>query len=210
LPVGPLVNYGYEGEVLHLVEMKAQRSLADGTTVVLAARADWLVCKEVCIPEGADLTLSLPVAATAIPDPRWSGAIAAAQSALPRPLAGWQATASGSGGEIKLRLVAPQGAVDPGTIRFFPYVADKIDPSGPQPVTREGDAYVVALPVAHTATGPFDRLAGVVTAAGDSVERVRRRSKSLSPAVSSRDRSPPLPRLPRSILHRRGAPTATR
>jgi hypothetical protein len=48
----------------------------------------------------------------------------------------------------------PQGAVDPGTIRFFPFVADKIDPSGPQPVTREGNAYVVALPVAHTATGP--------------------------------------------------------
>ena len=165
LPVGPLVNYGYEGEVLHLVEMKPQRSLADGGSVVLAARADWLVCKEVCIPEGADLTLSLPVASTATADPRWSGPIAAAQSALPRPLAGWQASASGSGGEIKLTLMPPQGAVDPGTIRFFPYVADKIEPSGPQPVTRDGNAYVVSLPVAHTATGPFSRLAGVVTAA---------------------------------------------
>ena len=56
LPVGPLVNYGYEGEALHLVETSPQRSLAhrrhDGHS---RARADWLVCKEVCIPEGADL-----------------------------------------------------------------------------------------------------------------------------------------------------------
>ncbi len=61
LPVGPLVNYGYEGEVLHLVELLPQRTLAVGDTAVLAARAEWLVCKEVCIPEGADLTLALPV-----------------------------------------------------------------------------------------------------------------------------------------------------
>jgi thiol:disulfide interchange protein DsbD len=165
LPVGPLVNYGYEGDVLHLVELKPQRTLADGGTVTLAARADWLVCKEVCIPEGADVTLSLPVAASAAPDSRWSGPIAAARAALPRPLAGWQASASGSGTSVKLTLTPPAGAADPGTIRFFPYVADKIDPSGPQPVTRDGNAYVIALPVAHTLAGPLDRLAGVVTAA---------------------------------------------
>ena len=164
LPVGPLVNYGYEGEVLHLVEMNPQRMLADGSTVTLAARAEWLVCKEVCIPEGADLTLSMAVAPSASLDPRWGSAIVAAQAALPRPLAGWQASGSGSGASIKLMLVPPAGSAEPGTIRFFPYVADKIDPSGPQPVTRDGKAYVVALPVAHTLAGPLDRLAGVVTA----------------------------------------------
>ena len=165
LPVGPLVNYGYEGEVLHLVELKPRKALAEGSPVTLAARAEWLVCKEVCIPEGADLSLTLPVAASAGPDPRWSGAIAAAQAALPKPLAGWQASASGRGASITLTLVPPSNAGDPGTIRFFPFAADKIDPSGPQPVTREGNAYVVALPVSHTLTGPLDRLAGVVTSA---------------------------------------------
>jgi thiol:disulfide interchange protein DsbD len=165
LPVGPLVNYGYEGEVLHLVELKPQRTLTVGSPVTLAARAEWLVCKEVCIPEGVDLSVALPVAANAGPDPRWSGAIAAARAALPKPLAGWQASASGSGASVKLSLVPPPDAGDPGAIRFFPFAADKIDPAGPQPVTRDGNAYVVALPVAHTLTGPLDRLAGVVTAA---------------------------------------------
>src|SRR5664279_5701955 len=58
LPVGPLVNYGYEGEVLHLVELKATPALAAGNAT-LKARADWLVCRETCIPDGADLTLVL-------------------------------------------------------------------------------------------------------------------------------------------------------
>ena len=166
LPVGPLVNYGYEGEVLHLVELRPGRALSEGAPVVLAARADWLVCKEVCIPEGADLTLSLPVSATAVSDSRWGDAIAAARAALPVPLAGWRVSAAGSGTTIKLTLAPDAGATDPGVIRFFPYVADKIDPSGPQPVTREGGAFVLALPAAPTLAGPLDRIAGVVTAVG--------------------------------------------
>jgi len=166
LPVGPLVNYGYEGEVLLLVEVKPQRMLPVGNTVVLAARADWLVCKEVCIPEGADLTLALPVQNSAPLDPRWGAPITAARAALPRPLAGWRISAEGSGAAIALKLVSPAGAADPGAIRFFPFAPDVIEPSGPQRVTRDGDAYVLSLPVAATLAGPLDRIAGVVTAAG--------------------------------------------
>jgi len=166
LPVGPLVNYGYEGEVLHLVQLKVPRTLTIGDTVVLAARAEWLVCKEVCIPEGADLTLALPVQNAASPDPRWGAAIAAARAALPRPLAEWQASAEGRGNTIALKLVPPAGAADPGAIRFFPFAPDRIEPSGPQRVTRDGNAHVVSLPVAATLAGPLDRIAGVVTAAG--------------------------------------------
>src|SRR5437868_13640521 len=46
LPVGPLVNYGYDGTVLHLVNLDVPADLKPGSTVDLAARADWLVCKE--------------------------------------------------------------------------------------------------------------------------------------------------------------------
>ena len=65
LPVGPLVNHGYEGEVLHLVTITPPADAKPGTAATLAARADWLVCKETCIPDGADLTLTLPVATAA-------------------------------------------------------------------------------------------------------------------------------------------------
>jgi thiol:disulfide interchange protein DsbD len=128
--VGPLVNYGYEGEVLHLVELKPQPTLADGGPMTLAARAEWLVCKEVCIPEGVDLSLTLPVAASAGPDPRWSGAIASAQASDPqaaRGLAGhrlrkWRI------GQAHARPSARRRR--PGTIRFFRSPPTRSIPSG--------------------------------------------------------------------------------
>src|ERR1700756_5094296 len=82
LPVGPLVNYGYESEVFLLTEIAVARDLA-GPSANLAARADWLVCKEICIPEGADLALALPVAGSATADPRWAGPIAGASGGVP-------------------------------------------------------------------------------------------------------------------------------
>ena len=52
LPTGPLVNYGYENEALHLVELKPASTLATGTTATIAARADWLVCTRDVHPGG--------------------------------------------------------------------------------------------------------------------------------------------------------------
>ena len=77
--MGPLVNYGYDGEVLLLVDVTAVPDFLSGKSVTLSARADWLVCKEICIPEGADLTLTLPIATTSEVDPRWGQAIADAR-----------------------------------------------------------------------------------------------------------------------------------
>jgi thiol:disulfide interchange protein/DsbC/DsbD-like thiol-disulfide interchange protein len=165
LPAGPLLNYGYVNEALHLVTLTATPDVASGREVTLAARADWLVCKETCIPEGADLALTLPVARTAEPDPRWGDAIGAARASLPRPLAGWQSSAEGRGTTIALKLVPPAGAADPGEVRFFANSADRVEPSAPQRLARDGGGYVLSLPVASTFQGSFGKLAGVVTAA---------------------------------------------
>src|SRR5207342_2362190 len=78
LPAGPLMNYGYEGEVLLLSPVAPPRELAPGAPVTLAAKATWLVCsREHCIPEHGELSLTLPVAPQAGDDPRWAKPIAA-------------------------------------------------------------------------------------------------------------------------------------
>ena len=166
LPVGPLMNYGYEGTVLHLSELKVAPGQATGAKATLKARADWLVCRETCIPDGADLTLVLPVAKSAQPDAKWAQKISAARAALPQPLAGWKATAQGSGRMIALKLVAPAGAPDPGVLQFFPYEENLVEPSGAQRLARDGDNYVLTLPVASTFVAPPHRIAGVISAAG--------------------------------------------
>ena len=163
LPAGPLVNYGYEGDVLHLVPVSVPSDAQPGSTATLAARADWLVCKETCIPEGADLTLALPVAAQADPDPRWHAPIAATRDALPQPAPGsWEAQAVASGSTIKLSF-AP-GAADPGRVWFFAENAGRIEPSVMQAVARRGGRVELALPVAHDVAAGFTDLRGVLTA----------------------------------------------
>jgi thiol:disulfide interchange protein DsbD len=56
LPLGPLMDFGYEGEVLFPIELDASETVKPGP-VVLAAKVDWLVCREVCIPGKAVLEL---------------------------------------------------------------------------------------------------------------------------------------------------------
>jgi thiol:disulfide interchange protein DsbD len=164
LPIGPLVNYGYEGEVLLLTDVVATPDFLSGKTVNLSARADWLVCKEICIPEGADLSLALPVANKSEADPRWAGPIARTRAALPRPLEGWDVAASGRGAQVDLALSARSAGADPGELRFFPLNEGKIEASAPQRLAREGSTLKLTLPVASQRVGDFTRVAGVLTA----------------------------------------------
>ncbi len=65
LPIGHLVNYGYEGEHLLPVTIDVADSLEPGTRVTLTVDAAWLVCEEICIPGDARLALDLEVVAGA-------------------------------------------------------------------------------------------------------------------------------------------------
>ena len=171
LPTGPLVNYGYEGQVLLLTGLTVPRDAPVGSTYKLAAHAEWLVCKDVCIPEGADLDISLPVSDRSDPYPQWGSAIAAARAALPTPLQGWQVSARGDGAKVALTLTPPAGAADPGPLQFFPHEEGRIEPSGKQVAVRDASgAYTLTLPAAIQLAPDFKRVAGVVTAAKGFVE----------------------------------------
>ena len=67
LPVGPLMNFGYEGETLLLTTVQVPADLPVGTPVTLNAKASWLECKDVCIPGDAQVKLTLPVKPQAAP-----------------------------------------------------------------------------------------------------------------------------------------------
>src|SRR6202171_3639353 len=168
LPVGPLVNYGYDGEVLLLSEIATVPDFLSGKTVTLSARADWLVCKEICIPEGADLSLTLPViadAAQSTRDPRWIDAIAKARTSLPRPANEWNVPATGRGSTVELHLAPAPGQDRAPSIagsHFFPYVEGQIEASGVQSLTHQRTDWSMSLPVASQRVGEFRRVAGVL------------------------------------------------
>ena len=89
LPVGPLMNYGYDGRLLLPVPLTVSPAFT-GNSLEVKASAQWLVCKDICIPQQGEFTLSVPVqAATAL----HAGAFAAALAAQPKSLATAQASA---------------------------------------------------------------------------------------------------------------------
>ena len=68
LPTGPLMGYGYAGEVL--LPFSAAPAIGKTGSLQAAVRADWLVCASVCVPEHADLALTLPQAGSAVASDR--------------------------------------------------------------------------------------------------------------------------------------------
>jgi thiol:disulfide interchange protein DsbD len=54
LPLGPLMDFGYENEVLFPFTVQAAATAKTGAAI-LQAKVDWLVCREVCIPGKAEL-----------------------------------------------------------------------------------------------------------------------------------------------------------
>ncbi|MGK2286738.1 protein-disulfide reductase DsbD family protein [Pedomonas sp. V897] len=83
---GELVNFGYEGPSTLLVTLTPPADLAPGSTVPITARAAWLVCDDQqCVPEDAELKLTLPVGDGAI-DPANRDLFARARAAMPTPV----------------------------------------------------------------------------------------------------------------------------
>jgi DsbC/DsbD-like thiol-disulfide interchange protein/cytochrome c biogenesis protein CcdA len=162
IPVGPLMNYGYKGEVLLLTRVVPPGDLPAGKPVTLRAKANWLVCEVQCIQEEGELSLTLPVRRNASADAGWSKAIAAARAQVPvGAQAGWAFTARGEEGGASLAIAPPKGT-ELKEAFFLPFDEGKIEPAAPQALTKDGDAYRLSLRAAAQPIGPFERISGVL------------------------------------------------
>jgi DsbC/DsbD-like thiol-disulfide interchange protein len=140
--IAPLVNYGYGKHAMHLVQITAPKDLKAGTPITLAAKASWLVCSDVCIPEDAALQLNMPASAQAGGiDPKESPLFTAARSELPsaQPAA---INARIQGDQLIIALGSEWGATlsQIKSLAFFPYDEGGIEYATPQKLTRTKDA----------------------------------------------------------------------
>ena len=134
---GPVVSYGYAEEVLLPVTITPPASLAAGTSVTLAARADWLECREACLPGRTELSLVLPVRAEAPrPSAPWGPAFAAARARLPQAAAGWTFESRETPERIVLVVRPPRAQGEIRQASFFPDRGQVIDHAADQAWTR--------------------------------------------------------------------------
>src|ERR1700678_2950675 len=149
--IAPLVNYGYAKHAVHLVQITAPKDLKAGTPVSLAAKASWLVCSDVCIPEDANLQLTLPVSAQAGGvDPASSALFSTARSELPSAQPA-PTSAKILGDKLIITLGQDWGPTlsQITSLAFFPYDEGGIEYGTPQTLTRAKDAVELAMKVGY-------------------------------------------------------------
>ncbi|MDO8799248.1 protein-disulfide reductase DsbD [Phenylobacterium sp.] len=172
-PTGPLMNYGYKGEVLLPVAITAPTSARPGDIITLKAAAAFLVCEDICVPEDAVLTLDLPVvAAPPQPDARWGAAVTKALDAAPKP-AGLTATFSKTEAGLKLAIAgAPLKGVDQSQAYFYPFKGTVIDHAKPQAIERGPEGLTLSLTPGYDFTqgAPPAALDGVLSVGGEAYE----------------------------------------
>jgi thiol:disulfide interchange protein/DsbC/DsbD-like thiol-disulfide interchange protein len=160
--VPPLASYAYEDEVLLPMTVTLPPGFS-GDVVTLRARAEWLVCADVCLPAEADVSLTLPVRASAAADPGWQPRFAAAERLLPVTNAGWSFRAARTGPGYTLALIPPggwNGRLD--SLYFFADSTGVLQHPAPQALTQEGGTVRLALERSEFATEPVTRLRGVL------------------------------------------------
>ncbi len=128
LPIGPLLNYGYEDTVLLPVSVALPAGFR-AAAMDVKLHAEWLVCKEVCIPESGDFELRLPAqAATA----GHAALFAAAAAAQPLEVAPGQVEVSFDGGAMVVRVNGLPAAWQGRTVSLLPETAGLIQTAAPQ------------------------------------------------------------------------------
>jgi thiol:disulfide interchange protein DsbD len=166
LPLGPLMDFGYEDEVFFPLKLQVAKTVNPGPAV-LHAKVDWLVCRERCIPGKAELEVSREV--TSHPAKPVSLASDAALykrfvARLPKPLpasakAAFQSTPAG------FRLTVETGQRE-SSATFFPSDQDIVDNPAPQKLTPTANGLILDLKKDLSFSAHLVRLNGVLELSG--------------------------------------------
>lgn len=168
LPLGPLMDFGYESEVLFPVPIKVAADFQPrGAMLALGANVKWLVCREICIPGSAELSAERAAAAAASSSSASSADgqllarfAAAVPQALPAALHA-SFTRAGKNFVLTLRTQRREDSAE-----FFPIDQNLIANAAPQEVRALADGVALTLRPDENLTGDPAQLHGVIVLDG--------------------------------------------
>jgi thiol:disulfide interchange protein DsbD len=167
LPVGPLMNFGYEGTLLLPVPVTVPADFR-GASLTVRLEAQWLVCKDVCIPESGNFALEIPAQAATVTH---TALFDAARAATPRSVAGVRAQAMvgepAAPQALQLRVQGLPAAWQGQKLRFFPETAGVIDNAAPPTATWQDGVWVAAVPLSAQRSESPALLPAVLTREGE-------------------------------------------
>ena len=166
LPLGPLMDFGYEGEVLFPLKLQVAKTVKFGPAV-LHAKVDWLVCREVCIPGKAELEETLRL----FPEEQMMASESQSDTELfkrlansPKPLPE-NDKAIFQPSKLGFRLSVETGQRETEAV-FFPADQDILDNSAPQTVTPITTGLVLDLKKDPNLKSSPAQLKGILELAG--------------------------------------------
>jgi thiol:disulfide interchange protein DsbD len=192
LPIGPLLNYGYEGTLLLPVPLSLSAPLA-ASTLRVALHAEWLVCKVECIPQSGDFELQVPVqAATGLHRQDFERAWAAHPSTAPT----LQAEARIEGGALALQVRGLDAAWRGREATLFPELAGVVENAAPVSQGWQGEVWQASWPLSAQRSESPPRMPMVLGFAGGPAWRVEAQVVGAWPGVPppAAPAKPPNPR----------------
>ena len=157
LVVGGVSGYVYEEDAYLSTEFTAPKNIKPGETVSIRARADWLICRDACVPQGADLQLALPVEKSAKVIKYASRIAGSRQLQAGRPKVEAQLVGH------KVVLAVFGNGFDASSTDFFPSDAAFFGADRPKiSKLRSGHGAMIELPVSSHAVGRPTHISGVL------------------------------------------------
>lgn len=189
LPLGPLMDFGYEDEVLFPVPMHVAQSFKPSSSAkaALNAKVDWLVCREVCIPGKATLDVERKALASPPASPTFNSAdqqlIARLQHTLPQKLpASMQAKFSPTPTGFTLSVLTGRRET---TAQFFPFDQNELANAAPQTVKPLKNGIEIDLKKDENLQKNPDQLHGLVVLADGQALEVTATPGALSAGAES-------------------------
>ena len=187
IPLGNLANYGFDGTVLLPVPLTitpAFKAAAPNNEIEIRLKANWLVCRQECVPEEGEFALKLPVqGSSAINSAAFQAALAARPQALTvTALADSKVQIDGS--SIRLMVHGLPPALRGKTLDFFPETPEVIETAAPWTQSWSGEVWNAQVPLAAQ-RGNSPALMPVVLAAGGQGYRAELKVLGTWPAVAT-------------------------
>lgn len=159
--VGPLMNYGY-GDVLLPFPAHLSATTQVGDSLSFDVQANWLVCKDECLPGEATLHLELPVSKSAGEPSRYTALFSDTYADVPAPLTRVSIAVEEQEQSVKIAIIPLNDRFIPRTIVFFPEDKGIIANAAPQSIARDGSVITITLKRDPNRKDSIERIRGVL------------------------------------------------
>jgi DsbC/DsbD-like thiol-disulfide interchange protein len=163
LGTSSIVDFGYDGDVMLLVPLRASANLA-ARSAQIAGEVKVLICREMCIPGKANVSISLPVQSQSVPaDAQTRQLFEATRKLFPKPApSSWKFSASDANDSFVLTASVGRQVAQ---ATFFPKDESQIDNAAPQQISATASGFSMTLRKSAQLLKPIQRLRGVVVLA---------------------------------------------